>query len=51
LRAERRAGQLLAQMEKATGARGNPNGRGSGEAKRSPAPMRQLGPWALLASN
>jgi hypothetical protein len=29
LRAERRAGELLSRMEKAKGARGNPNGRGA----------------------
>ena len=29
LRAERRAGQLLSEMEKSAGARGNPNGRGA----------------------
>ena len=43
LRAERRAGELLAGMDKAKGARGNPNGRGA-KIVRSPEDTAQQPP-------
>src|SRR6266567_4041064 len=49
LRAERRAGELLAGMEKAKGARGNPNGRGAkivrspGDTAQQPPTLKELG--------
>src|SRR5579884_559269 len=42
LRAERRAGELLAEMEKAKGARGNPKGRGAKIVRSSEATTQTL---------